>query len=255
MGRHNHRARCDDAYHSANAHGFHRKIGVLALQQIPRSNRHGHECAQNEQRHDHVRITRQNRGIESRRKEIGDNGLRTIARKLGASRRLHPRIGDQNPQRAQARTCPHKPCRHRVELRRHLLFAKEKNAKENRFQEEGEQGLGSKRRTENIAYEARVIGPVGSKRELHGDTCRNANGKRRREDAHPKMHGGAIFFIAASIILRRKNRRDKAQTYRKRNEYEMVGHRYRELNSREQRHVKQRVHFLTPLCRCLYATN
>lgn len=61
------------------------------------------------------------------------------------------------------------------------------------------------------------------------------------------MHGGAIFFIAASIILRRKNRRDKAQAYRKRNEYEMVGHRYRELNSREQRHVKQRIHFLTPL--------
>ena len=255
VGRYDHRARCHDAHHGADAHGFHREIGVLAFQQIPRPNRHGYECAQNEQRHDHVRITRQSRGIEGRRKKIGDNGLRAIARELGASRRLHPRIGNQNPQCAQARASPHEPCRHGVELRRHLLFAKEKNAKEDRFQEEGEQGFGGERRTENIAHEARVIGPVGSEGELHGDARRNANGERRREDAHPEMHSRAIFFIAASIILRSENRRDKAQAYRKRNEYEMVGHRYRELNSREQRHVKQRVHFLTPLCRCLYVTN
>ena len=168
---------------------------------------------------------------------------------------FEPSLASSAPAGAQARTSPHKPCRHGIELRRHLLFAKEENAKEDRFQEEGEQGLGSERRTENVAHEARVIGPVGSEGELHGDARRNANRERRREDAHPKMHGGVIFFIAASIILRRENRRDKAQTYRKRNEYEMVGHRYRELNSREQRHVKQRVHFLTPLCRCLYATN
>ena len=97
---HDHGARGDDADNSANAHRLHGEVGVLVLEQVPPAQGERRERTDDQQRNDHVEVARGNRGVHGCCEEVGDDGLLPIGCKLGAGGRLHPRVSDEDPERA-----------------------------------------------------------------------------------------------------------------------------------------------------------
>ena len=228
---HDHGARGDDADDGPDAHRFHGEVGVLVLEQVPSAQGERRERTDDQQRNDHVKVARGNRGVHGCCEEVGDDSLLPIGCELGAGGRLHPRVSDEDPERTQKGACPHKPCRHGVELGRNLVATEQQHAQEHRLQEESEQRLCGKRGAEDIAYEARVIRPVRAEGELHRDARRHTDGERRGEDLHPEAHRSAVLLVVRAVVLRRENRRDQAQPDRERDEYEVVRNGKRKLDT------------------------
>lgn len=124
----------------APAHHLGDELGVTTLEMVVRGNRHGDERTEHEKRENRVQIRGHGLRIECRGKEVRDDRLATMRRldDLVTRGRLHPRIGDENPQRRKHRAEPHEPAGNHVELGRHAFTAKEEHAQEARLQEEGE---------------------------------------------------------------------------------------------------------------------
>ena len=215
---------------------------MLALQHIPGAHAHSGEGAQDQQGDYHMGVARQRGRVERCGDEVGDDRLRAIGSKLGTGRGLHPRVSDEDPKGAQARANPNKPCRHRVELARHLIAPEQQHAQEDGLQEECEQGFGSKRSTEDVTHETGVVGPVGAEREFHRDARGNADRERRGEDAHPKAHRIAVLLVVAAVVLSCKDSCDQAKADRQRHEDEMICHCQHELDAREQHNIGQCFH-------------
>ena len=157
-----------------------------------------------------MEVARPRGGVECGGEEVGDDGLAAVGREHGARRRLHPRVGDEDPQRAQARAEPHQPAGHYVGLGADLVAAEQQHAQEYRLQEEREQCLGGQRRAEDVAHEARVVGPVGAERELHGYAGCHAYGERGGEYLDPHARDAVVGSVFAAIGLRHEDGHDKA---------------------------------------------
>ena len=87
-----------------------------------------------------------------------------------------------------------------VHAARDLLAAEEEDAEERRLEEEGEQALGRERGAEDVADEARVLGPVGAEGELHRDAGRDADGEVRGEELDPEVRGRLVRRDAALVV-------------------------------------------------------
>ena len=158
---------------------------LALLEQVVRTHSDAHQRTHDEQGEHRVGVTGQRGGVERRGEEVGHDRLGAGGRldQLVAGRRLHPGVGDDDPQGRQARARPHQPRAGQVKPARDAAVAEEQHAQEHRLEEEREQRLSGQRRAEDVAHEARVVGPVGAERELHGDAGSHTHGKRPREQA------------------------------------------------------------------------
>ena len=220
------------------------ELGVTTLEMVVRGNRHGDERTEHETRENRVQIRGHGLRIECRGKEVRDDRLATMRRldDLVTRGRLHPRIGDENPQRRKHRAEPHEPAGNHVELGRHAFTAKEEHTQEARLQKEGEQCLGGKRRAEDVAHEARVIGPVGAEAKLHGDARRNADRKGEREDLDPETGVSLVLGVTRLVGARLGERDEQAQTNGQRYEQEVEYDSQRELKARQKDHIAKQFH-------------
>ena len=246
MGEHDHGAGGDDAHHRGDAHGLHGELGMAALQHVPAGHGHGHERAHDEQRVYRMGVTGEDGRIEGSREEVGNDRLGTLGVQLAAGGRLHPRVRDEDPQSRQARSGPDEPGGHHVELRRDALAPEQQHAEEDRLQEEGEQRLGGQRRPEDIAYEPRVVRPVRAEGELHGNARGHSDGEGRGEHFHPELRRRSVLGFAGAIVARLVDGQNEPESDGQGHEQEVVGHRQRELNTRQQRHISESLHGTPP---------
>ena len=85
---------------------------------------------------------------------------------------------------------------------RYPVPAEDQQGQEARLEEEGEDPLRRQRRSEDIADEARVGGPVGAELELHHDAGRHADGEVEGEDAGPELGRRLEQQVAGAQVLR-----------------------------------------------------
>ena len=104
MGEYHHKASCAQGNNGSNAHRFHGEFGVKALLQVPRGYGKRRECAHDKQSVYRVEVARGRSCVERGIEEVGQERLGAVCGKLGACWGLHPRVGDDDPQRREART-------------------------------------------------------------------------------------------------------------------------------------------------------
>ena len=131
-----------------------------------------------------------------------------------------------------------------MEASRHLVPAKVHDGHEGGLHEEGDDALDSQRRSEDVAHEPRVVGPVGAKLELEDDACGDAHGEVDAEEALPELGGllpeGSVGLrgvaladgLLCAIVACLDDAHDDGQTERQGNEEPVVDCRERELGSR-----------------------
>ena len=240
----NHGHACRDRHHHAHSDGLVPELR-LAIAHVIGADRQGHERPHDDERDHHMRIACQRAGIEGRGEEIREHRLRPVGRQLVARGRLHPAVRDDDPQRAQAASRPHKPTADQVEPLSHAPSAEDDHSEERALQEEREKRLGRERRAEDIAHEATVIGPIGAEAEFHGDARGHTHRESHSEELHPESRSGLILLRTASIRLRLEDGHDEAHANRKRNEHEVIGRGERKLQARQQHNVH--ANLLSPL--------
>ena len=121
-------ARGDQRNCKPGLHRLLRKIEVRALQVMVRGDGNGDQAANYQGCRYGMEVTQPGGGVERRSQKVSEHRVRPIGGQLGASRRLHPGIGDEDPQRRQARPEPHQPGGHAVEQAADL-FAAEQQAR------------------------------------------------------------------------------------------------------------------------------
>ena len=129
-----------------------RKPQMALLEHVVGAYAGGHETAGDESRRDGVDEARRRRWVERGAEEAGEH--RPAVLDLVAGRRLHPGVGDEDPQGGEHRADPHQPGGHVVEASGHPLAPEQKDAEEGRLEEEGDQTLGGEGRPEDVADEA-----------------------------------------------------------------------------------------------------
>ena len=90
--------------------------------------------------------------------------------------------------------------------------AKEEQADESRFKEEGHQTFNRQRCTKNITNIMRVISPVGSELEFHGQTCGHPQGEVNTKQFSPELGHVFIDFFAGNHISGFHDGKQKSQT-------------------------------------------
>ena len=131
--------------------------------------------------------------------------------KLCTDRVLHPAIGDQDPECGEVRTKGDQPGTNQVLNPGHAIPAKEKHTDEGRLQEEGHQTLDRQRRTKYVANVVRIIGPVSTKLELHGQAGSHAKSEVDTEQFAPEPGHVLVHLFAGHDIDRLHNGEHKAQ--------------------------------------------
>lgn len=98
VGEYHHKTGRRKGYDRGNAHCLHGEFSVKALLQIPCGNGKRRECAHDEQGIYRVEVAGSRCRVERGIKEVGEDCLGAICRKLCTWRSLHPRVGDDDPQ-------------------------------------------------------------------------------------------------------------------------------------------------------------
>ena len=114
----------------------------------------------------------------------------------------------------------------------HFLPAEEHHRYKRSFHEEGQNPFNSQRRTEDIAYEPRIITPIRTKFKFQNQTGCHTNGKVNTEKFHPKFGCPFPEFIACFIIQRLHYSHYHRQSERKGNKNPVVHSCHRKLGSR-----------------------
>ncbi len=132
--------------------GLHEQGGLFdrpPLQQEPGRDGHGHEGARDPAAEDGVDIADDGRRIQRRLPEVVEDGPAALHAEPG--RRLHPGIGDDDPQARKVGAEEDEEGREPVGLRRDPVPAEDEDAQEHGLEEEGEDGLGGEGRAEDVA--------------------------------------------------------------------------------------------------------
>jgi hypothetical protein len=102
-----------------------------------------------------------------------------------------------------------------------------------RLEEEGEEAFGRERRAEDVADEARVVGPVRAERELHGDPRGDPDREGRREQPDPELGGCLVGGDAALVVAAFGSDHHDREADAHRHEDEVVRDRESELDAGE----------------------
>ena len=173
------------------------------------------------------------RGLESHREEVHHLVANGVGIEVHAHGVLHPRVSHQNPPSRNHRAQRSEPCSGKVRPFAHFLPTEEHDGNESGFHEECENPLNSKRCSEDVAYEPRVVRPVSAKLKLKDDTRSNANGKVDTEQFLPETGNAPPSLIAFDDINGLHDRHHHAQAEREGNEKPVVTGSKRKLQARE----------------------
>ena len=148
-----------------------------------------------------------------------------------AYRMLHPRVGDEDPNRRN--TCPdtRHPGSQQVCLLTHLVPTEEHHGKEGCFHEEGQDTFDSQWRTEDVAHEPRVVAPIGTEFEFKDDARSDTHGKINGEEFHPELGCPFPELVFLDDIKGLHGCHDHCQTEGQRDENPMVTGRQSKLRS------------------------
>ena len=172
-------------------------------------------------------------GLKMRSAKLDELHPHRIHVEFGADRILHPRVGDQDPQRRQVGAqCDEK--RHAEVLNLpEPVPAEEEEADERRLEEKRHQALERQRRAEDIADIVREIGPVRAELEFHRDPGGDAHREVDAEELAPELRHVAVDLAPGHHVDRLHDDENPRQAERQRDEQEMVERRDRELQPRQ----------------------
>ena len=118
-----------------------------------------------------------------------------------------------------------------MEAGRDLLPAEEHHGHEGGLHKECHDALDGQRRAEDIAYEPRVVRPVGAELKLQDDTCGNTHGEIDAEEFLPELCCVTPKDVTLAIPNGLADTHDDSQSEGQRNEQPMVDGRQCELCS------------------------
>jgi hypothetical protein len=181
--------------HEADREAAPREELVAAPQQVVRADGQHEERPEDHRPHHRVREPVHAGGVEHHGPEVRDlrppDGLAVDLPldDVRAGRRLLPRVGHDDPDRAEDAAEPDQQRGHEMGPGADPIPAENEHRQEPGLQEEREDPLGGQRRAEDVAHKPRVGGPVRSELELHDDAGRDAQREVEREDPRPEARG------------------------------------------------------------------
>jgi len=124
-----------------------------------------------------------------------------------------------------------------VESFGNFVPAEEHYGDEGAFQEESHNALDGQRGPENIAYEVRIVRPVGAEFEFENDSRCYADREIDPENPHPELRRPFPKLVAGTVIDALHDRADDAETEGQRHEQPMVNGCHRKLRARPVDHL------------------
>ena len=167
---------------------------------------------------------------------------------LGAGRELHPAIGHQDPECGEVGADSHQPGCPEVLNLAQTIPAKEEHTDEGRLQEKRHQPFNGQRRPENVTHIVRIVGPVGTKLELHGQTRSDPKGKVDGKQLAPELGHVLVNGIVGHHIDRLHDRQDKRHPQRQWNKYKVIEHCCGKLDPRQLNHSLIDHDISSPIC-------
>ena len=131
-----------------------------------------------------------------------------------ASGRLHPRVGHDDPQRAEMRAEDDKRGGEEPEARAEAAAAEEHQAQETALQEEGEDALGGQQTPKDVADEARIARPVHAELEFLHDAGGDAHGEDEAVDLEPVERELAPLLLFRAHVEHAEDHEDDAKSHR-----------------------------------------
>ena len=139
-----------------------------------------------------------------------------------ADRVLHPAVGDQDEQGGEVGADGDQIGDDEVRPFRQPIPAEEEETDHRRFEEEGQQPFDGQRRTEDVTHVVRVIRPVGSELEFHGQAGGDAKGEVDAEELAPELGHVPVDRFSGEVVNRFHDGQQKRQAERQGNEQEVI---------------------------------
>ena len=218
--------RGDDAEGGGELDALESKAIALILEQVVAANTHGDDSTEEPAGDDGVEELCHSHGIERHGGEVDHLIADGVRIEVHAGRILHPAIGDEDPPGGDGGTEDRHPGGEVVEAVGDLAPAEEHHHEERRLQEEGYDTLDGERRTEDVADEVGVIGPIGTELKLEDKTGSDTDGKVDPEDLLPKLGRLAPEVLLRPEILRLSDCHHQAHAQRQRDKEPVVHRRH-----------------------------
>ena len=165
-----------------------RKIQMPFLQQMPRADADDEKSARLPRAAQRVEQPVHRGRIEHQLPEIRDFRARfqAFADNVIAGRRLHPGIGDDDPDGTEMRAEADHARREKMQFASDPVPAEQQHREKAGFEEEREDAFRRQRAAKHVADETRIGRPVRAELEFHDDARGHADGEREREHLGPE---------------------------------------------------------------------
>ncbi len=217
-----HRERGGQTEGSGDAEGATGEFDIAVLQQIPGAD------AEHEHRAGDITGTERMHELGLRHHVEDDFGEAGHLHAHGhrvegrADRILHPAVGDQDEQGGEVGADGDQIGDDEVRPFRQPIPAEEEETDHRRFEEEGQQPFDGQRRTEDVTHVVRVIRPVGSELEFHGQAGGDAKGEVDAEELAPELGHVPVDRFSGEVVNRFHDGQQKRQAERQGNEQEVI---------------------------------
>ena len=151
--------------------------------------------------------------------ELGAAGLGV---KAGTHGVLHPRVRREDPRRRQHGADGHAPDGRKVDTLGEAAPSEDPQSQERGFEEERKQGLDCQGCAEDVADEARVLGPVHAELELLDDAGGNAESEVNQKELAEESGCLQPVFLAGAVPRGLHDGDQQGQADRQRHEDEVV---------------------------------
>ena len=113
---------------------------------------------------------------------------------------LHPRVGHDDPQRAEVRPKHHQERGEQPHPRPKAIASEQHQTEEAAFEEESENPFGCQQAAKNIAHKARIIGPVHPKFKFLHDASSHPHCEDQAVNLHPEECQAPPFGILGADV-------------------------------------------------------
>ena len=200
----------------------------LRAQEVPAADTQHHDRAEDQTGQHRVQIGAQREVVRQERPHARE--LRLAVDELVADRVLHPRVGDQDEVARHPGAEHRDPERRQVDARREAIPAEDPEPEERRLEHERRKSLDRERRTEHVADELRIDGPVHPELELLHEPGGDADREVDQEERPEEVRQAQPALVAGPVPERLHDRDERPETQRQRDEQEVVDRRRRELD-------------------------